>query len=107
MKTCAECFALLMKYGWQLGEDWQHFSVTLHRWRWRFIKPDDKNKFLTVANLSFVVLCLLLQYDVVLHRLKKLASHPNAELATPFLLRFLEVIPIQGMRAVEKTVSTD
>ncbi|CAH3178110.1 unnamed protein product [Porites lobata] len=45
------------------------------------------------------------EYDVVLHRLKKLASHPNAELATPFLLRFLEVIPIQGMRAVEKTLN--
>ena len=47
---------------------------------------------------------LSLQYDVILHRLKKLATHPNADLATPFLLRFLEVIPIQGMRAVEKTV---
>lgn len=57
--------------------------------------------------MSFVALCLLLQYDVILHRLKKLASHPNPELATPFLLRFLEVIPIQGMKAVEKTVSTD
>ena len=56
--------------------------------------------------MSFVVLCFLLQYDVILHRLKKLASHPNVELATPFLLRFLEVIPIQGMKAVEKTVST-
>lgn len=45
------------------------------------------------------------EYDVILHRLKKLATHPNADLATPFLLRFLEVIPIQGMRAVEKTLN--
>ena len=47
---------------------------------------------------------VLSQYDVIIHRLKKLASHPNAERATPFLLQFLHVIPIEGMRAVEKTV---
>ena len=29
------------------------------------------------------------------------------ELATHCLLRFLEVIPVQGMKAIEKTVSTD
>ena len=39
--------------------------------------------------------------------IKKDLATPNEELATPFLLRFLEVIPIQGMRAVEKTLSTD
>ena len=39
--------------------------------------------------------------------IKKELATPNAKLATPFLLRFLEVIPIQGMRAVEKTVSID
>ena len=48
-----------------------------------------------------------LQYDTILHRLRKLASHPNAERVTPFLLRFLRIIQIQGMRAVEKEVSTD
>ncbi|XP_068699055.1 small ribosomal subunit protein uS9m-like [Montipora foliosa] len=45
------------------------------------------------------------EYDVIIHRLKKLASHPNAERATPFLLQFLHVIPIEGMRAVEKTLN--
>ena len=39
--------------------------------------------------------------------IKKEQATPNAKLATPFLLRFLEVIPIRGMKAVEKTVSTD
>ncbi|XP_068754898.1 small ribosomal subunit protein uS9m-like isoform X2 [Montipora capricornis] len=45
------------------------------------------------------------EYDVIIHRLKKLASHPNAERATPFLLQFLHVIPIEGMRAVERTLN--
>ena len=35
--------------------------------------------------------------------MKKELATPNAKLAT----RFLGVIPIQGMRAVEKTVSID
>lgn len=50
---------------------------------------------------------LSLQYDIIIHRLRKLASHPNAERVTPFLLQFLHVIPVQGMRPVEKKVGTD
>ncbi|KAL9969271.1 hypothetical protein ACROYT_G021467 [Oculina patagonica] len=44
-------------------------------------------------------------YQVILHRLKKLAKHQNAFQATPFLLRFLREIPIPGMEAVEKTLN--
>ncbi|KAJ7385860.1 37S ribosomal protein S9, mitochondrial [Desmophyllum pertusum] len=37
------------------------------------------------------------EYGVILHRLKKLARHRNAYQGTPFLLRFLRIIPIPGM----------
>lgn len=45
------------------------------------------------------------EYDVITHRLKKLASRPNASRVTPFLLQFLHVIAIQGMRAVERKLN--
>ena len=67
-------------------------------------RSDCRNLFAGSLLILFRHFVWLLQYDVITHRLKKLASHPNASRVTPFLLQFLHVIAIQGMRAVERKV---
>ena len=46
-----------------------------------------------------------IQFEVILHRLKKLTKHRNADHAIPFLLRFLKEIPLPGKEQVIKEVS--
>ena len=67
------------------------------------LPPSVWNELLTLLMLLWIV---FLQYEVIVHRLKKLAKHRYALLATPFLLRFLREIPVPGMENVEKKVGS-
>lgn len=46
-------------------------------------------------------------FEVILHRLKKLTKHRNADHAIPFLLRFLKEIPLPGKEQVIKELNED
>ncbi|XP_020630766.1 28S ribosomal protein S9, mitochondrial-like isoform X1 [Orbicella faveolata] len=71
------------------------------------VKSQPKMRWITKEELQRDLNELLpdKDYEVIVHRLKKLAKHRNALLATPFLLRFLREIPLPGMEDVEKKLN--